>query len=113
MTSKIGNNPIALAENMKKKNVKINGVHVFRYFLPTFGNTIESRINCTTASNTVMKPEGTGSSCFKYLRTVHVIATKTSVATIHNINTCLVIEKLIPNRIGNCNMGCSSELLET
>ena len=43
---------------MKTKNVRISGVQVLTHFLPTFGCTIESRTNSTTASSAFMKPDG-------------------------------------------------------
>ncbi len=65
MKSKIGINPIAFAHRMKTKNVRMSGVQVATHLRPTFGSTISSRTNTTTASRAFMKPVGTSLRCFR------------------------------------------------
>ena len=57
--------PIAFAPRMKKKSVSSSGVQVLTHFLPTFGSTIESRTNSTSASRPFMNPVGILRSCFR------------------------------------------------
>src|SRR6266511_114775 len=54
-TSKMGMRPIAFAQRMKRKNVRSSGVHVFTHLRPTFGRTMESRMNSTTYSRRVIE----------------------------------------------------------
>src|SRR5262249_27075636 len=86
---------------------------VFAYLEPTFGRTMVSRINSTTASMTFANPKGADGPCFKYFRTVQVMTTNRKAPTSHSIRTCLVTDRSIPNTVGNGMMGCSSGLLET
>jgi hypothetical protein len=44
---------------MNTKKVSASGAHVCTHLRPTFGSTIESRTNSTTASRPFMKPDGT------------------------------------------------------
>ena len=62
-TSKIGIIPIALAKNMKNKNVRIRGAQLFTHFGPTFGFTIESRTKETTISSAFISPVGINLRC--------------------------------------------------
>ena len=57
--SKIGIIPMPFANRIKKKKVRIIGDHVMPHLSPTFGFTMESRINCTTASSAFIQPLGT------------------------------------------------------
>ena len=88
------------APKMKTKRVSTSGVHAYMNLLPTFGTTIESRMNTTMNSRPFMKPEGTSRSCFRYRRVVSVTPKKTMVETNNTMKTCFVIEKSIPNRRG-------------
>ena len=47
-----------------------------------------------------MKPVGTGRPDFRYRRTTVVTIRKTTAATSHSMNTCLVTDKSMPAIVG-------------
>src|SRR5205823_5321587 len=57
-TSKIGIRPMAFAQRMKTKKVRMSGVHVFTHLRPTLGSTMVSRTNSTTHSIPFIRPDG-------------------------------------------------------
>ena len=96
----MGTIPIPFANKIKKKNVRTSGVQVMTHFGPTFGLTMESRMNWTMASIPFIHPEGAVLLLDKNFLTGIITAIPTNKATIHNINTCFVTEKSIPKRGG-------------
>ena len=62
------------------------------HFGPTFGLTMESRMNWTMASIPFIHPEGAALLLDKNFLTGIITATPTNKATIHNMKTCLVTD---------------------
>ena len=91
-TSKMGTIPIPFANKMKKNNVRTNGVQVMTHFGPTFGLTMESRMNWTMASIPFIHPDGAVLLLDKNFLTGIITAIPTNKATIHNMKTCLVTD---------------------
>ena len=81
-------------------SVRMKGVQVPTHFFPTLGSTMESRTYSTTASSAFMNPDGTGRSCFRYLRTASDTTRSTVPATSHSIRTCLVTDRSMPAIFG-------------
>jgi SH3-like domain-containing protein len=104
---------MALALRMNRNSVSTNGVQTAVHLRPTFGSTMLSRTNRTTASSAFMKPVGTSLSCRRYARTTGTTTARIRPATIQSIRTCLVTDRSTPKTTGKWMSGWSRPLLET